>query len=326
MKYIIPERVAALLPPRDPDTHKGQVGRVLIAAGSPGMAGAAVLAAGAALRSGAGLVYVSADEALWPIIQTREPCAICVGRPGGEALEVADECVFGGYSAVVAGPGLGTGPDAEGLVSHIVRTYRGPLVLDADALNIIAGWPPHAQGIRSGGEAANGAIPHGLTLPAYTVITPHPGEAARLLGAGIAEVQTDRSAAAAELARMYGSVVVLKGRGTLVTAPPCLGAPESDSQYAQTSAAEIFENTTGNPGMATAGSGDVLTGVIASFAARGMGAMDAAMAGVFIHGLAGDIAAAELGEYGLVATDIMAALPVAILRVTRRSLRHDLNV
>jgi NAD(P)H-hydrate epimerase len=250
------------------------------------MAGAAALTAGAALRCGAGLVYVSADEELWPVIQTREPCAVCVGRPPG----------LGGYDALAAGPGLGTGPASETLIGLVLREYRGPLILDADALNIIAGSGGAMKPIRA------------ETAPRETVITPHPGEAARLLGVTAADIQADRRGAASELAKRYGAVAVLKGHGTLVAAPPPTDGARQSS--------EIFENTTGNPGMATAGSGDALTGVIAAFTAQGMSALDAAVAGVFIHGLAGDLAAAARGEYGLIATDITNALPDAILRVT----------
>jgi NAD(P)H-hydrate epimerase len=279
------------------------------------MAGAAALTAGAALRCGAGLVYVSADEELWPVIQTREPCAVCVGRPCEKIIQEKDfsqteakpgraarpdfrsDPGFSGYDALAAGPGIGTGPAAEALVSLILRDYGGPLVLDADALNIIAGGSGAAKPIRAGMASRE------------TVITPHPGEAARLLDVGAADIQADRRGAAALLAKKYGAVVALKGRGTIVAAPPA----HSGSGRAPA----IFENTTGNPGMATAGSGDALTGVIASFAAQGMSALDAAVAGAFIHGLAGDIAAEARGEYGLVATDIVDALPRAIMRATR---------
>jgi NAD(P)H-hydrate epimerase len=258
--------------------HKGSAGRVLVVAGSSGMAGAAVLAAGAALRGGAGLVYVSADEALWPVIQTHEPCAICVGR------RASCEST-GGYDAVAIGPGLGTDGDAAKLVDGVLRNRAGALVVDADALNIIASG--RAQADLSGAQA---------------VITPHPGEAARLLGVSAADIQADRRTAAARLAKEYGAAAVLKGKGSLVATP----------------SSDMFENTTGNPGMATGGAGDVLTGLIAAFAARGMSAADAATAGVFIHGLAGDIAADEKGEYGLIATDIVNTLPAAIKRVSGR--------
>jgi NAD(P)H-hydrate epimerase len=213
---------------------------------------------------------------------------------------------IGGMDALAVGPGLGTGAGAKALVAHILRTYRGPLVLDADALNIIA----------ADGE-------YRRDFAADTIITPHPGEAARLLGCGAADVQADRRGAVAALAEKYGAVAVLKGRGTLVAAPapvasppdaPLAGSLPDASRPSPSSAIKLYENTTGNPGMATAGSGDVLTGVIASFMAQGMSATDAAMAGVFIHGLAGDIAVGERGEHGLIATDIMATLPIAILR------------
>jgi NAD(P)H-hydrate epimerase len=322
METVTLEKIRPLLPPRALDMHKGRAGRVLIVAGSPGMAGAAVIASGAALRCGAGLAYVSADEALWPIIQMREPCAVCVGR---QVLGDADA-----YDAVAIGPGLGTWLDTELMVARALRDYGGPLVLDADALNVMGrarggegrgpeadppglcsdeeGQGPEADppGPRPGGPASSGddAVPAaGRDARREVVITPHPGEAARLLGVSTADVQADRRGAVLELARRYEAVAVLKGRRTLVAVPSRAAEPG------------IFENTTGNPGMATAGSGDALTGAIASFAAQGMSARDAALTGVFIHGLAGDLAAAERGEYGLVATDIVGALPLAIKRV-----------
>jgi NAD(P)H-hydrate epimerase len=292
LKEITREYVKGLLPPPRRDAHTGTAGRVLIIAGSPGMAGAAVLASGAALRSGAGLVYVSADEQLWPIIQMHEPCAICVWRhiENGTDLET--------YDAIAIGPGLGVSGEAAALVDFVMENYAGTLVIDADALNIIA----------DGGATLSRKTPK----RSNTIITPHPGEAARLLGMSAGEIPSDREAAAAALAEKYGAVAVLKGHRTLCSAAPHPG----DADAAKSNEAEqrraISANTTGNPGMATAGSGDVLTGVIASFAARGMSAFEAATAGVYIHGLAGDIAAGQQGEYGLIATDIVHALPAAI--------------
>jgi NAD(P)H-hydrate epimerase len=275
------------------------------------MAGAAVLAAGAALRGGAGLVYVSADETLWPILQTREPCAVCVGRPeietDGNSAGIArasagasgmKSSYFDGYNAVAIGPGLGTGVDAEYLVARAFADYGGPLILDADALNIIAHSP--LSRLLPLLSRSSGAFPR-------AVITPHPGEAARLLGVSASDIQADRPGVAARLADEYGVVVVLKGRASIIAIPP-----HGDNVYG--SDMEIFENTTGNPGMATGGSGDALTGVIAAFAAQGMTLRDAAIAGVFVHGLAGDLASAERGEYGFIATDIVEALPAAIVR------------
>jgi NAD(P)H-hydrate epimerase len=284
------------------------------------MAGAAVLSAGAALRSGAGLVYVSADKALWPIIQTHEPCAVCTGRPeiktGGNRRDISREFADApetrglqpdGYNAVAIGPGLGTGLDAEYMIARAFADHGCPLILDADALNIIA-----REGQEETGHRKRSLLSRLLPLLSQssdafsrTVITPHPGEAARLLGVSVADIQADRPGAAARLANKYGAVAVLKGHASIIAVPP-----HGDNVYG--SAMEIFENTTGNPGMATGGSGDVLTGVIASFAAQGMNSRDAAIAGVFIHGLAGDLASNERGEYGLIATDIVKALPAAI--------------
>ncbi|MDR0518599.1 MAG: NAD(P)H-hydrate dehydratase [Clostridiales Family XIII bacterium] len=335
---IARESVRALLPPRAAAMHKGSAGRVLIVAGSPGMAGAAVLAAGAALRSGAGLVYVASDEALWPIIQTHEPCAVCVTREAALGK-------LGSYDAVAAGPGLGTGKAAASLVSSIIGTYDGKLVLDADALNIVAAAGAEVRepaGCLGGSDraASDGAQQDGSCDEAdggglvraaeevarpggvqRRIITPHPGEAARLLGIGAGDIQEDREAAARRLAEKYGAVSVLKGSRTLVAAPGGVRDGESsNSLFTQSGAAApgeptLFENPTGNPGMATAGSGDVLTGVIVSFAAQGMDVLDAALAGVYVHGLAGDIAADEKGEYGMTASDIVRALPAAIKQV-----------
>ncbi|MDR1796581.1 MAG: NAD(P)H-hydrate dehydratase [Clostridiales Family XIII bacterium] len=272
---------------RRSDAHKGDFGRVLIVAGSPGMAGAAVLCARAALRAGSGLVTVSIDEALWPIVQTAVPEAMCTGR--GSGLDLA------AYDAAAVGPGLGTGEAARALVARVLATCGGkPLVLDADALNILA---------------ASDEVP----LPgAGAVLTPHPGEAARLLaGAGgpdgpwrtAADVQKDRLGALAALQGKYGAAtVVLKGAGTLVA-----------SEASGTAAPEARVNTTGNPGMATGGSGDVLTGVIASLLGQGFAPGEAAAAGVYLHGLAGDLAAAELGEAGVTAGDIALYIAYAMV-------------
>jgi NAD(P)H-hydrate epimerase len=310
--------VAPLFPARPPAMHKGGAGRVLVAAGSPGMAGAAVLAAGAALRGGAGLVYVSADKSLWPIIQTREPCAVCVGRPKVETERVSPgnarasagapetrDSFFAGYDAVAIGPGLGTSVDAEYLVARAFADYGGPLIIDADALNIIARREHRDRPLLSRLLSLLSRSPDAIPR---AVITPHPGEAARLLGVSVADIQSDRLTAAARLADEYGVVAVLKGHASIIAVPSC-----GDNVYV--SDMEIFENTTGNPGMATGGSGDALTGMIASFAAQGMNLRDASIAGVFIHGFAGDLAATKRGEYGLIATDIVDALPAAIMRV-----------
>ncbi|MCL2111649.1 MAG: NAD(P)H-hydrate dehydratase [Clostridiales bacterium] len=260
---------------RKRDASKGDFGRVLVIAGSKGMAGAAILCARGALRAGAGLVSFFVPDELLPIVQTAVPEATCLTEPlSPEALAV--------YDAIAVGPGLGTSERVREIVSYVLENYGGAIVLDADALNIIAGT--------------------NIKLDPDTIITPHPGEASRLLGTPTDVVQARRDAAAAFLAEAYGCVSVLKGAGTLVsTTDPSL---------------KIYLNTTGNPGMATGGSGDVLTGVIASFAAQGMNTLTAAQAGVYVHGLAGDLAAEGLGEAGLIAGDLPDAIAKAIKQLT----------
>ncbi|MDR3365329.1 MAG: NAD(P)H-hydrate dehydratase [Clostridiales Family XIII bacterium] len=265
------------------DAHKGDFGRVLLICGSRGMAGAAILCARGALRAGAGLVALSVPDELLPIVQAGVPEATCVGR-GAEALSPQRLAAAG---AIAAGPGLGAGPEAREAISRLLENYSGKLVLDADALNVLAG-----QNRRD------------IFFGANTVITPHAGEAARLLGISAAEVQAGRAEAAAALAGKYGCIAVLKGAGTLVAA----GAAEDTPP-------QIFINTTGNPGMATGGSGDVLTGVIASFMAQGMDSLTAARAGVYIHGLAGDLMAKELGERGLTAGDLPLGVAKALKQI-----------
>jgi NAD(P)H-hydrate epimerase len=275
METITQKYVKQLLKKRARNTHKGNYGRVLIIAGSPGMAGAAALSATAALRSGAGLVSVSIDERLFPIVQTCVPCATCAERM--KSLDTLER-----WDAAVIGPGIGTDADAEKTVSYVLDAYAGPLILDADALNIVSAW----------GSDARFSKPN-------IILTPHSGEAARLLGVKTSDVDADRKGTVAALTERFGGVAVLKGNETLVASP----------------GEDVYVNPTGNPGMATGGSGDVLSGVIASFAGQGFSILDAALAGVYIHGLAGDIGAEEIGEYGLIASDIANALPRAIQSV-----------
>jgi NAD(P)H-hydrate epimerase len=271
--------IRATLKPRDADIHKGRCGRLLIVAGSPGMTGAAVLCARGAFRSGAGLVCVSVREELFPVVHGGVAEATCVGRDL-TGLELS------AFDAVAMGPGLGDTENTAGLVRFVLKSYGGTLVLDADALNAIAG-----DGILTGMLRARAQRPRGAAI-----ITPHPGEAARLLGHGSSAPRGEREDVARALAELTGAVSVLKGARTLTAAPG--GA--------------LYVNETGNPGMATGGSGDVLTGVIAALAGQGLGALDAALAGVYLHGLAGDIAAERVGEYGLMASDIAEAMGPAI--------------
>jgi hydroxyethylthiazole kinase-like uncharacterized protein yjeF len=256
------------LPPRPRDGHKGTFGTVLVVAGSHDMLGAAILCATAALRGGAGLVQVCVPPALQPFVAMAQPCATTIPRTPA-ALRKA----LGRADAVIVGPGLGGGPATRALVRMAVRFAAGPVVLDADALNALA--PLRAP------LAANTPL----------VLTPHPGEAGRLLGSDAAAVQEDRASALDALVASTGGVVVLKGHRTLV----------GDGD-------RTFENRTGNPGMATGGSGDVLAGLLAALLAQGLPAYDAACFAVHVHGRAGDRVARRLGEVGLIASDLPAAI------------------
>jgi NAD(P)H-hydrate epimerase len=271
-RIITKNMVMQALPRRRADSHKGDFGEVLVVAGSVGMAGAALLCSGAALRGGAGLVRVCVPRELFPVIHTGVPEATCISR----------EDFTGGarFDAVAIGPGLGMDDDGARLVKNILDIHDVKLIFDADALNIIAA--------------------RGLTAPAgNSIITPHPGEAGRLLGISAAEVNANRVSAARMLAEKYGATCLLKGKDTVVA----------------THGGGTYINPTGNAGMATAGSGDVLTGLILALSGQGLDAENAAVAGAYLHGLAGDIAAEEKGVHGLIASDIREAIPYAIKAV-----------
>jgi NAD(P)H-hydrate epimerase len=260
--------VAAALPPRPRTAHKGRHGHVLIVGGAAGMGGAVRLAGEAALRVGAGLVTVAAHPQSLPVV---------AGRPELMTWPVASESdlehAVARADVVAIGPGLGQSPWALELLATVIASGK-PLVLDADALNLLAATPQQHH---------------------HWVLTPHPGEAARLLGATADSVQRDRLGAAKELQTRYGGTVVLKGAGSVV----------------QTADFGGWLCDRGNPGMATAGMGDVLTGVIAGIAAQCGDLSLAARAGVFVHASAGDRAAAA-GERGLVAGDVVAELRACV--------------
>ena len=272
------EYVNTVIKERPRDIHKGQCGRVLIAAGSTGMAGAAVLAARGALKSGAGLVTAAVPGDLFVILQTAVPQATGMDISGilsSRSLDI--------YGAIAAGPGMGVDEKNYDFIRGILRDYSGPVILDADGLNTLCRFDDGLKSIRERKHPV--------------VLTPHPGEADRLLAAlGEESIRTSgRTKAAETIAQRTGAIVLLKGAGTLVT------------MYNE----GTYINTTGNPGMATGGSGDVLTGVIAALAAYGADAFDAAKTGAFIHGMAGDIAAERQGEWGMTSVDIEEALPAA---------------
>ncbi|GAB3513724.1 NAD(P)H-hydrate dehydratase [Pseudoxanthomonas daejeonensis] len=256
----------AWLPRRRRDTHKGQSGRVLCVGGDHGGGGAIVLCAEASLRGGAGLASVATRAGHVPAIVARCPEVMARAVEGtGEFAPMLEAA-----GVVACGPGLGQDEWGGALFRRVLASGR-PLVLDADALNLLA------------------TASHALPVPADAILTPHPGEAARLLGIDTAIVQRDRFAALARLVDRYACTVVLKGAGTLVGAPgqvPCVLAA-------------------GNPGMATGGMGDLLTGTIAAMRAQGLPAFEAACAGALLHGLAGDAAAAHGGQRGLMPSDLL---------------------
>jgi ADP-dependent NAD(P)H-hydrate dehydratase len=279
-----------VLGPRPRDSHKGRFGYVLVVAGSRGMAGAGALCGASALRSGAGLVRIACPAEIQPTVASFEPSYMTYPLPGDEEgillFERAQpilERLIAPADVIAVGPGLGQSEQIRRLVRFLITATDKPLVIDADALNSLVGQTE---------------LLSSLSRP--VVLTPHPGEFARLTGASIAEIQSDRVDRAAQLAsRSEPLVVVLKGAGSVV----------SDGR-------RYYINTTGNPGMATAGSGDVLAGVIAALLAQKLRAFEAAQLGVFIHGLAGDVARDQNGEASLIAGDIVDALPDAFVHAT----------
>jgi NAD(P)H-hydrate epimerase len=279
--------VGRLLRPRARDAHKGTFGHVLVIAGSRGKTGAALLAAEGAARAGAGLTTLAVPAALQAICeaQVREVMTAALPDAGDGAAGLGDgatvSALCAGRAAVVCGPGLGLHEDTRALVAHVVRECRAPLVLDADGLNAVAGTDLL------------------LARAGTTVVTPHPGEMARLLRADAAGVQADRLGAARSLARRERVIVVLKGARTIVAHPD--------------GAAAI--SPTGNPGMASGGTGDVLAGVTGALLAQGLAPFDAACLAAYAHGAAGDAVAARRGEVGLLAGDLAEELPVTLARL-----------
>jgi NAD(P)H-hydrate epimerase len=270
------------LAPRSADSHKGDFGRVLVVAGSRGMSGAAVLCGSAALRGGAGLVHVAVPQEVLAIVAGGNPCYITVPLPGDQghlSEEAVRELLHSAQShdVLAVGPGLGRSLGLSALVTTLLSEVSIPIVLDADGLN-----------------ALESARVLSWSRKASLVLTPHPGEFARLTGSDVPTVQEHRQEVAFDFAREYGVVLVLKGHQTVVT----------DGQ-------RLYLNTTGNPGMATAGSGDVLTGAVAALIGQGLSPFEAAQLGVYLHGSAGDLARDELGEMGLTAADVLHYLPYA---------------
>lgn len=279
LALITPKDVVPLVEPRRSATHKGTYGHVGAIAGSRGRSGAAVMCARGAIRSGAGLVTVMTDT----------DTATMVHAGSIESMTYTGDDVndfLRNKTAVLIGPGLADDDSAYAKTRALADAIELPLLIDASALNAFAG---------------NGAALNPRGLP--RVITPHPGELARITGGDAQIINADRIAAVREAARATNCVVVLKGHQTLVAEPD----------------GHVYVNPTGNPGMATGGMGDVLSGIITALLARGADPLDAACAGVYLHGLAGDILEEEMGDTGLLATDLAERVPHAIQRLRSSS-------
>lgn len=269
-------------PKRSPDAHKGDFGHVLVLAGSAGYTGAAYLTSQAAVLSGSGLVTLAIGRTLYPIMASKLTEAMV--RPyfetkdyslsllaERELLMFSDKC-----NAMAIGPGISQNKETQHLVRNLVARFTKPIVLDADGINSFVG---HSDSLKS--------------LKKPIVMTPHPGELSRLTGKEIAEIQKNRKDIALQFANEYNTVLILKGHNTVVADP----------------GGEYYVNQTGNPGMATGGVGDVLTGMIASFIGQGLDIFSASVLGVYFHGQAGDLALKEKGVLSLIATDILSKLP-----------------
>jgi ADP-dependent NAD(P)H-hydrate dehydratase len=274
------------LPPRPADAHKGMFGRLLVVAGSRGMSGAAVLCATAGLRGGAGLVQVAVPGEILPVVAAGNPCYMTApfphddrGRLAGAAIDEVISLASTWADVVALGPGVGQSEGMPVLVAAVLNRVEKPLVIDADGLNALARLPADAW----------------QKHRAPVVLTPHPGEFARLSGRSSEEVRDRRADLAVEYAAQQSVVLVLKGHATIVT----------DGR-------QVYRNTTGNPGMATGGTGDVLTGLIAALIGQRLAPFEAAVLGVWAHGRAGDLAAAQVGQTALIATDLLDHLPAAL--------------
>jgi len=275
------------LKPRAIDAHKGDFGKVCIIAGSIGMSGAAALAGRSALRAGAGLVRVATPRSVLPVVASIEPSFTTIALPEDSAGRISAKAintildVVSENDAVAFGPGVGISGALQSVLEVLLEHEQLRLIIDADGLNNLTGikdWP--------------------AKLKAKLILTPHPGEMKRLWSGLFREqLPGERKQQAAQLAQRTNCIVALKGAGTVVT----------DGE-------KVYVNKTGNPGMATAGSGDVLTGVITALIGQGLSNFDAAVLGVYIHGLAGNIAAEKIGQVSLMATDIIDALGEAFTR------------
>jgi NAD(P)H-hydrate epimerase len=288
LNVITARDIGLLIGPRPAESNKGSYGHVLVVGGSLGKAGSAAMAGMSALRAGAGLSTVATAKSVLatvagfhPELMTEPLAETDAGTISSEAQDRIIELAKG-KSVVAIGPGISRAPQTSELVRNLIQKVQEPIVLDADGLNAFEGLAGELQG-------------KGRTL----VITPHPGEMARLVGCSIADVQKDRLGVARKFAQEHEVIVVLKGHRTLVA--------RADG--------EAWVNTTGNPGMATGGTGDILTGMVAGMMAQHpKQAFEAVLAAVHLHGLAGDVMRETMGEHSLVATDLLTGLPEAFRR------------
>lgn len=284
------EWVKKVLPVRASNSHKGTYGTLLSVCGSRGMAGAAMMSGCAALRSGAGLVKMAIPQSIYPMISGALWEPVFAILPENEKGTLSAECkaellsMLSAASACLIGCGLGCNADTEKLVYSLLTQAKIPLIIDADGINALL---------------VN--IDSMKTARAPVILTPHPGEMARLLGVSTAQIQSDRFYCAKSFAMEYHVTLVLKGANTLIAMPD----------------GTVFVNRTGNPGMARGGSGDVLAGMIASFVAQGIAPGDAAVAGAYLHGLAGDRCAAKYSKMGMLPTDLIVELPGLFLKMGR---------
>jgi NAD(P)H-hydrate epimerase len=282
--------VKSLLPGRPANAHKGTFGHVFILAGSRGFTGAAKLACEGAVRSGVGLVTVGAPRPLGDVLAASLVEAMSLALPATASETLAREALGPALEfaatkqAVVLGPGISQHPETREFAIQFIRRCPAPLLVDADGLNALSAAPESLL------EAAG-----------PRVVTPHPGEMARLLGCSATEVQADREAAATEAASRFGCVVVLKGYRTVIA----------------DGAGAVYVNPTGNAGLAGGGTGDVLSGLIGGLMAQGMSGLHAAVLGVYVHGLAGDIAARRKTQRGMAASDVVQCVPDAWRAIER---------
>lgn len=287
IQLLTPERIRPMIPARPLTAHKGTFGHAGIMAGSPGKTGAAAMAGLSALRMGTGLVTIASPRSVSPILEAKLLEVMTDAMPDSPQQQLGMDAYSAllsfmkNKSALGVGPGLGVSEDTTALLVKLLPQLAIPCLLDADALNGLARHPE---------------IFSATTVP--PILTPHPGEMARLMGEGYSAkiINQDRLTVATRFAQQHQAIVVLKGARTIVAEP----------------GGQMAVCPTGNPGMASAGMGDVLTGIITGLLAQGLAPWDAAQVGVYVHGLAGDLAAAHLGQAGLIASDVISAIPQAI--------------